>query len=297
MVFHIMNLKFNVPSGQIKRIAENMSWLLRGLASFSKCSFFEFDENFINFINNLAERVLYGVPSEVLNLIRINIPVIHRTRAITLYQAGFTDIESLINTSIDELKINGISERVAIRIKSDIENLILNENDRRYQSQIREALEVGLDVNLIHRLYNEEGDDFVKVFIEILNDHFDILAYYVGDTRPHDVDGVINLEEGNIVIEGKRQKKDRIGPIEAEEVWGKGQRHEPIAYVTIGYPDFSTGSIENVPNTKITLLPHYVIGKFLIDFYEDKITRENIINALLSGEYLGYRKITKLTII
>ncbi|MCW3990917.1 MAG: DEAD/DEAH box helicase [Candidatus Bathyarchaeota archaeon] len=289
--------RYGLPSGQIKSRTERISWILRGATALAKCTFFSFDDNFLNFLDNLTEQVLFGVPVDVLNLVRLNLPVVHRTRAISLYDAGLPDIDSLINVSLDDLiKIDGIGNRVATRIKSDIESYILSESDRRYQSQVREAKEVGLDVSLIERLYHEQGDDFVKIFIEILVDHFKLPASYVGDSRPHDVDGIITLDKGIIVIEGKRQKNDKVGPVKAEEVWGKGKKYDPIAYVTIGYPDFSTGSINNVHNTKITLLPHYIIGKMLLDFYQGRISQDDVLGMMMSGTYLGYRKITKQTI-
>lgn len=289
--------RYRLPSGQIKSKTERISWILRGLTALAKCTFFSFDDDFLLFIENLTEQILFGVPINVLNLVRLNLPVVHRTRAISLYDAGLHDVDSLINVSLDDLiKINDIGNRVATRIKADIESYILNENDRRYQSQIREAKEIGLDSSIIERLYNEQGDEFVRVFIDILNDYFKLSASYVGDSRPHDVDGIITLEKGVIVIEGKRQTSDRVGPVKAEEVWGKGKKYYPIAYVTIGYPDFTTGSISNVHNTKITLLPHYIISKMLLDFVQEKISQDDIIKLLMSGEYLGYRKITKQTL-
>jgi len=289
--------RYGIPSGQIKSRTERISWILRGLTALAKCTFFSFDDDFLIFLEYLTDQVLFGVPVNVLNLIRLNLPVVHRTRAISLYNAGLRDVDSLINASLDDLmEINGIGNRVATRIKADIETYILNENDRRYQSQIREAKEIGLDSTIIERLYNEQGDEFVKVFIEILTDYFDLPAKYVGDSRKHDVDGIITLEKGTIVIEGKRQASDRVGPVKAEEVWGKGQRYDPIAYVTIGYPDFTTGSISNVHNTKITLLPHYRIGKMLLDFVQEKISQDEIIELLIDGKYLGYRKISQQTL-
>ena len=136
----------------------------------------------------------------------------------------------------------------------------------------------------------------MKVFIEILVEHFDMPARYVGDSRPHEVDGLISIKEGLIVIEGKRQERERIGPIKAEEVWGKGKRHNPIAYMTFGYPDFTREAITNAENTGITLLPHYILGKWIVDYHKGDLTNSEILEKLRSGKYLGYRRITKETL-
>ncbi len=289
--------KYGAPSGQIKRIAETIAWLLRGLYNLSKCTFFNFELDFQNYLQLLYERIYYGASIDMLDILRLNIPGIQRTRALLLSDAGYNTLESLLNSTIDDLvNVKGINQRVALMIKDEIEKYLPNENDKRYRIQTRKLIELGLDPNIIRGLYEHEGDDFVKAFLEICNSYFGINAIYVGDSQPHDVDGLIITEDGNIVVEGKRQESDRVGPVKSEEVWGKGQKHDPIAYVTLGYPDFTTGSIENVHYTGITLLPHYIVADWIIEYQQGNITIENIIEDLRSGEYLGQRIVSKLSL-
>jgi len=289
--------KYGTPSGQIKRIAENLSWILRSLCNFARCSSFDFESGFHNYLQILSERIFYGAPHDSLNIIRLNIPGIQRTRASILSKAGYNSLERLLTVSIEELtEINGIDKRVALKIKEEVEKYLPNENEKRYRTQRRKLIELSLDPEIIRGLYESEGDEFVKSFLDICTNQFGITGIYVGDAKPHDVDGIIQTESGNIVIEGKRQDSDRVGPVNSEEVWGKGQKHDPIAFVTLGYPDFTTGSIENVYHTGITLVPHYVVADWIIEYYRGNLTTDEIIENLMSGEYLGERVITNLSV-
>lgn len=289
--------KYRTPSGRIKTIAETLSWILRGLSNVARCSEFDFEQGFHNYLQVLSERIFYGVPRDSLNVIRLDISGIQRTRTLLLTQAGYDSLESLLNASIDELaEIKGLGQRVALNIKEEVEKYIPYKNEKKYRMQIRLLAELSLDPEIIRGLYENEGDDFVKTFLDICTNQFGLTGIYVGDSQPHDVDGIIETDSGNIVIEGKRQSIDRVGPVEAEEVWGKGKKHDPIAYVTLGYPDFTTGSIENVHYTGITLLPHYVVADWVIEYHKGSITSDEITENLRSGEYLGEREIATLSL-
>jgi len=89
------------------------------------------------------------------------------------------------------------------------------------------------------------------------------------------------------LIEGKRKEKGNVLAREAEEVLGKGARHNPISYVTIGFPDFVDEAKKNTPNTKIALIKASALGDILIAFWEHKLSKEDIINVLRSEKYIS----------
>jgi hypothetical protein len=126
----------------------------------------------------------------------------------------------------------------------------------------------------------------------------DLDAIFIGDSGMHEVDGLVTIPEGKIVIEGKRKEKGNVLAREAEEVLGKGARHNPISYVTIGFPDFVDEAKKNAPNAKITLIKASALGDILIAFWEHKLSKEDIINVLRSEKYIsslyGFKKKEKL---
>ena len=275
------------PHGIIKRTAENISWVLKGLARVAEKPLLNFSDEFYEFMETLAGRVYYGVPSDALSIMRLRIPAVHRHRATRLARAGFKTIDNLIQASSANLmSVDGIGEKLSLRIKEHVERFIEDETARHRERQIRMAQQIGKSSVIIEQLYKTKGDIFARVCINLLKDHIGLDAVYIGDAGEHEPDGLVRTPEGNIVIESKRKERGNVTAIEAEEILGKGARYDPIANVTIGFPDFVEDAKKNVPKTKITLVKASVLGEILVRFWEGKLNREDVISLLKSGKYI-----------
>jgi len=279
-------LRSYAPHGIIKRTAETTSWLLKGLGNIADKPLFEFTSEFHVFIEALAERVYYGVPTDALSVMRLAIPGVHRNRAIRLVEAGFKNIDDLTRTSVKELmSVNGISESLALRIKEHVEKFIEDDIARHRERQIRIALELRRSSNIIEQLYQTRGDAFARVCINLLKE-IGLDALYIGNVGEHDVDGLVRLVEGNIVVECKRKERENITAREAEEVIGKGARYNPIANVTIGLPDFAESSIKNAPKAKVTLIKASLLGELLLHIWKGELDQGYVISLLKSKTYI-----------
>lgn len=269
--------------GIVKRNAEVNSWLVRSLSRLIKPPATKLDDDVSQFVEELSERIFYGVPASTVEIMRLNIPVIHRNRAIKLANAGYTSINDLANADISELtKVSGFGDSLILKIKKHVEDSVNGYLKRIYHSQIRRCKELRRDPSLLEQLYSKDGDEFVKVVIEIFKT-LGLSALYVGDSGDHKVDGIIKTDKGTIVLEGKRKSKGSVTASEAEEVLGKGAEYNPIGHITLGFPYFSRAAIKNTKNTKITLLKVSVIGEMLIKYWQNSISVNEIIDLLLSG--------------
>lgn len=280
------DLRQYAAAGIIKRDAETISWLLRGLAKITEKPVTGLGSDFSEFISNLSERVFYGVPLEALEIMRMKIPSVHRGRAVALAQAGLGTLEKLISASVEEIdRVDGIGEKLALRIKQHIENYIDSETQRSFQSQLRRAKELGRDAGLLQRLYSEKGDDFARIVTEIFK-VIGLDAVFVGESARHGIDILVNTSEGAIVIECKRIGKGCVSAGESEQILGRGEKHNPISRVTVGHPYFSREAIDNAKNTKVTLLRGSMIGEMIISFWNHTSTKENVIATLKSGVHV-----------
>ena len=158
---------------------------------------------------------------------------------------------------------------------------------------------MGKNPIIIDRLYKEKGDNFARVFNDIFKDYFGLKSAFVGDASQHEVDVIIETEQGRIVVEGKRIDNKNVSATQAEEVVGKGSKHNPIANVTVGYPDFSDEALRNCQKAKVTLISASVLGDILIAFWQNRISRESIIEILKSARYVEdpYQESKELTLI
>jgi len=282
------------PQGIIRDIGLTASWIAGSMARIAEPPLFNFPDKTITFLRTLSERLRYGTPENAIEIMKLNIPAIHRHRAISLANAGYSSIKSLIKAEIQDLKkIKGIGDKLAISIKRYVENFIKDEEERKYQFYVRKAEELKRDSSIIKRLFKEVGDNFARACADLINDCFGIPCKFIGDISPHEPDCIMGLDAGKIVIECKREKAKGkfVSAKESEEILGKGSKYSPMAYVTIGYPDFSEDAISNVKNTSITLITHSALAKMLIRFWEKKISKEDIINIMKSGTYINEEKI------
>lgn len=118
-------------------------------------------------------------------------------------------------------------------------------------------------------------------------------ASFVGDLSPHEVDILLQSDDGKIVVECKRKSKELVGAKEAEEILGEGAKHKPVAFVTIGFPGFSEAAISNTAKTGITLIPHSTLGQILIAFWDKKLNRDDVWIILKSQKHISEDSVPK----
>jgi helicase len=273
------------PPGIINRMAENIQWILRGMARIAKKPLFNFKNDFIDFLFELSERVYFGVPSEALPIMRLRIQGIHRRRALSLAKDGYNNIDSLLEAEIEDLKkVSDIGDILALRIKENIEQFIKNKSQRKKAVQVRSAVKMGKNTDLVLGFYDTHGDDLSRHIVRVFKEEFKIDASFLGEKDQHEPDIIVQTETGNIAIEVKRREKRRVSAIEAEEILGKGAKYKPIAHVTIGYPDFVDVAKQNAISSKVTLIPAPILSEMLIRFWEGRIKAKEILDLLKSGK-------------
>ena len=92
---------FQVFSGAIKKVGEDFSWLAETLAAFAKVA--GWDERFIRRIDNLSQRLVYGVPEKGLALSKIRIRGFGRAHINRLVHEGYDTAEIIADLPLSEL--------------------------------------------------------------------------------------------------------------------------------------------------------------------------------------------------
>lgn len=274
------------PAGVIKRIAGTTQWLLKGLARLVEKPLFDFKDDFNDFLCELSERVYFGVPRDVLAIMRLRIKGIHRRRSTNLANAGFKSVDSFLAAKTEELRdVDDIGETLALRIKESVERYIENQIQKHRSMQMTSASKMGKNADLISGLYDSHGDDFARHITKLLKEELKIEAEFIGQDGQHEPDILITTAEGNIVIEAKRKESGLVSALESEEILGKGAKYKPIAHVTIGYPDFVEVARDNANSSKIRLISAVMFGEMLIRFWKGEIAISDALSLLRSAGY------------
>jgi len=278
---------FALP-GIIREIGLTTSWIVRGMSRIAEPPLFNFSDQTIQTIKTLSDRLRYGVRENAIEIMKIDIPAVNRQRATFLVEAGYSSLDSLIKADIQDLKkVKGIGNKLSISIKEHIEKFIESEIEKKYQHYIRRAEELKRNSEIIKKVFNETGDNFSRACAELINEYFDISCKFIGDISSHEPDCIIEGVGGKIVIECKRKTTTKfVSAKEAEEILGKGSKYNPIANVTIGYPDFSEDAINNTKTSSVTLITVNALVEMLIRFWEGRFSKEEIIEIMKSKKYV-----------
>ncbi|MCW4007021.1 MAG: DEAD/DEAH box helicase [Candidatus Bathyarchaeota archaeon] len=275
------------PPGTINKVASNIQWILHGLAHLAERPLFNFDDDFVNFLYDLSERICFGVPKEALPIIRLRIQGIHRRRAMNLVKAGFVNIDSILGAAVEELaKVPNIGNALALRIKEAVETYIKNEAERKKSIQIRLTKKMGKETGVILGLYDTHGDDLARHLSQIFVAEFGLNSQFIGDKDQHGPDVLVTVPDGLIAVEVKRKERGRVSAIEAEEILGKGAKYSPIISMTIGYPDFVEVAKANAISSKVTMISAPIIGDMVVQFWQGKLTTDKIIELFKSNKAL-----------
>ncbi|MEM1579999.1 MAG: DEAD/DEAH box helicase [Nitrososphaerota archaeon] len=101
--------RFGIQPGDMAALRESAEWIAYSASQIAKISG---HSKYVTPFQILSERIKHGVREELLPLVRLR--GIGRVRARALYRAGYTSIEKLKATTVEDLKrILGIGEKIA----------------------------------------------------------------------------------------------------------------------------------------------------------------------------------------
>src|SRR5919109_1691411 len=114
----VLSDKIGIEPGDMHRMVEVAEWLTYSLYEVAKIMR---RSDLLLEIHRLRLRIKYGVKEELLSLVRLK--GIGRIRARSLYNAGFTDLSKIANTSEAQLSaVSNIGPTIAKAIKEQIQN-------------------------------------------------------------------------------------------------------------------------------------------------------------------------------
>lgn len=107
-----MEEKFRVEPGDLHNLIQNAVWLIY---SFSEIARLFQKQELYRYLENLMNRVKYGVKEELLGIVKI--PGIGRRRGRILYDAGYTSLVEIARADVAKLaSLPGIGDKIAGRI-------------------------------------------------------------------------------------------------------------------------------------------------------------------------------------
>ena len=260
-----INRYTNITSGNVHRLAMDVSWMLDGLHAITAVPQLGCPQSVSNKIAILSRRMRWGAPSNALDLIRIanraRVPGLGRQRAMSLVEAGIVDFDDVAQAGLGRLEeILGSRRRAeallgAVSEYSEVTSDRLNAIHRSLGTKIGLASEIA-------RCFDAIGTDYEDAIIELLrkNNSWNITVIDDGN-RKNVPDVLLEVGERSVLIEMKTSSK-RSGLIKKDEAFAVIQKamnfDKEIKRATLGKPYFDELSKEKAVASveEVTLVEH-----------------------------------------
>ncbi|MGH9436744.1 MAG: DEAD/DEAH box helicase [Terriglobia bacterium] len=261
-----------VSSGQVHRLATDVSWVLDGLHKLAAVPDLKCPQPVGNQIAMLARRVRWGAPAEALDIMRIaerhKVPGFGRQRAMALIAQGIVRLQDILATAKDRLTQLLRSEHRAQALLDAASNSFGYGPSRFAATHQRVAKELGI-AQLVDECNQALGVEYEKAIMKLLRveTDWDVTALDDGE-RQNVPDLHLQLGNTSVLIECKTCSKSPP-LIKKEEAWAILQKasdfDQGMRRVTLGKPQFDETSKKKAAASQgITLVEHTVFVEGLL---------------------------------
>ena len=277
---HIVN-NTHISSGNIHRLASDVSWMLAGLHSIAAVPDLKCPQFIGNNLSLLSRRIRWGAPAEAIDFIRIaqksRVPGFGRQRAMSLLKNGFDTFEKIINAGIEKLfNILKNRQRAEEFLRATSESG--NSEGGSYASihfRLADKLNISKIISTCEEAMHTEYEQAVA---ELLRRMPSCEVTILDDGKRKNVpDLLIKIDDQPVLIEIKTTKKNT--GIRKEEAFAVQQKaadfSDEMHRVTLGKPRFDeTSKSKAMASHSITLVEHSVFVEAVLRVLDKRIDPE-----------------------
>lgn len=262
----------NIASGQLHRLAIDVSWLIDGLHKIACVPDVGMSRQFANRLAMLSRRVRWGAPAEALDIIRVaerhGVPGLGRQRAMALLKNGLSTFIDIIGCDKKRLAKVLRSERRAVSLLEALSAVVGPSPNRLASSHTTLARKLGIE-QIVETCNSELGTAYEEAIIRLLEVEDEWSVQRLDDGRRQNVpDILITLAGTAVLVECKTTTKSPplIAKEEAFAILQKAADFEDeMRRVTLGKPSFDEHSkVKALAASAITLVEHPIFMEGLL---------------------------------
>lgn len=274
---HIVN-DTHISSGNIHRLAGDVSWMLDGLHSIAAVPNLKCPQSVGNNLSLLSRRIRWGAPAEAIDFIRIaqksRVPGFGRQRAMSLLQNGFDTFEKIINAGIEKLsKILKNRQRAEEFLKATAES---GSSESHSYVSIHFRLAKKLSISeIVSTCENTMHTEYEEAVAELLRRMPSCEVILLDDGKRQNVpDLLVKIDGLPVLIEIKTTAKST--GLKKEEAFAVQQKaadfSDEMHRVTLGKPRFDeTSKSKAMASHSITLVEHSVFLEAVLRVLDQRI--------------------------
>lgn len=289
----LRNMLPPISYGRMQQVATDVALILEGISRVMRVPDASCPVAVANALSGLAERLRYGVPSDLIDVVkaaaRYDVPGFGRMRAMALRLAKLPGPNDIL--SADVKTITGVIEsepraRALLRALSEYFDAPLETLKIRHVSR---AEELRLDAALIARSYEALGEAYEDPVEDLLRSvpGWNVTKLDKAKRQAYP-DFLLELLDRAVLVECKTKQRNTatLSKDEAFAVLTKGTDFKKDHSVTIGKPDFDeTSRTKANGSTAITLLRHQDFVEAILRCHGGKVTVEHLSRWLLTPGY------------
>lgn len=288
-----------LSSGQVHRLAQDLSWIMEGLSRISGASDLGYPQTLTNQLAMLSRRIRWGTPAEAIDLLRIagrhHVPGFRRQRVMALIANGITSVAGVLTASKEWLaKLLGGEARTDALLSALADRFDPNtvSYDRIHLDLARE---LGIEAKIA--ACNETlGTEYEDAIHSLLQEETSWIVQKLDDgIRQNVPDLLLSMGEIELLIECKTvtKKPPLIAKEEAFAVIQKAVDFDgKMRRVTLGKPDFDEHSKKKASAAStITLVCHTVFMEGLMRVLTGRLSAHQFIRWLAEP---GITELTRL---
>lgn len=278
----------NIASGGVHRLAIDVAWILDGFQRIASVPEIKCPQPTTNQISMLARRVRWGVPPEVLDIIRVaqrsEVPGFGRQRAMALLAQGLTSFEQIMTTA--KATLVGIlrNETRAQAFLNAMSNSTGFRADRFAKIHLAVASKLGV-ADLVTACSDALGTDYERAIQRLLECEPRWVVTIIDDGKQQNVPDLhVRLSGRSVLIECKTATK-KPPLINKEDAFAVLQKAVDFDHafrrVTLGKPGFDEHSKKKVSGAKdIALVEHAVFMEGILRVLAGAVSPEEFLDWL-----------------
>lgn len=279
-----------LSAGSMHRFAIDLAWVMDGLRRISGSPELNFPQSLTNQLGMLARRVRWGVPAEILDILRVAkrhaVPGFGRQRAMALLANGLVTVTDVVTSESARLArlVNGESRAAAL--VDALTGVFKADGVDFERHHVRIGRELGIEKE-IAECADSIGTDYERAIAALLRQETSWVVTELDDgVRQNVPDLLLELGTISVLIECKTVTKrpSLLAKEEAFAVLQKAADYLPtMARVTLGKPEFDEHSKKKAAgSTAVTLVRHSAFMEGVLRVLTGRVTSMEFVQWLAS---------------
>ena len=289
--------EFGVRGGVLRGVARTASWVLD--AAKDAAPLLGASYEFTKGLDELSQRLLYGVPFECVSLAALPVTGLNRGILMELRERGLTDLDVVLDATDQSLPMPA---ELARSLKASIIETYTRIQHRVMYRQIERLKVIGWDAAPVSGLFDAEGTDLEHRVQDIFQLGLVGWPYTpITKQRHGEPDGYLSIpKEGNLVVSITASDRN-VRLTKSREILGAAATYSPVfGCLVIGRPDFVQDAINEAPAINRALKPYKLmtvsaLAELYVLWREGKASPEQVEGLLLEGDtYLDMERVARL---